>query len=624
MRGTTQGQPTQQRQPQAPTGRPLTQEEAEALVEEMEARAEAMPETEFSPENWIAAFGEDGRVQTPLGTVKMGENQISKLFLKNRTREFGMIKPTLENPDVIIEKKAPEEGAERQTKFLFVKTFKKADGGRIVYFESVTVRQEGMEVSISSHEAGSNTIKKEMQNETILHLDKKLSFGSERYLTETPSSEGPDLVPTSDNSTPKDTQSSDNTQDPVQTAIDDAVALVGEDGALQAVESTLNAKSKEIENVRKKIADAVRNVDLTNPKSRETLQKLKAKEAELRQKINTYSAALERLQNPQQQGQGRRLSMPQGEAGGQGSPRNHASGEQGTQTEQPADGGRGTGSNGEWDRTPISRSQIGAEIRSLIEYARKTADRVKRIVISKVTQSQQSAYEQAGIIGITENYVHSMESSAFRHYKEEHGHDGGEQIPLTEEEFANILDVIESFDEVKKGHKTPQGLETIIYKKDMGDGTIFYVEEIRTGRNSLAFKTAYKKRSSSSDGLLGKSPRPLTSKTTPDTTASENKDTQSSETNNTYTIEPAQYVTKRGKVLDMFLVKFPEPLTKERQQAAKETAKSEKGWYDHKRGGFMMRTEESTRKLAETTTGNVIDYAELGSKRRLYNNGKIR
>ena len=158
----------------------------------------------------------------------------------------------------------------------------------------------------------------------------------------------------------------------------------------------------------------------------------------------------------------------------------------------------------------------------------------------------------------------------------------------------------------------------------MGDGTIFYVEEIRTGRNSLAFKTAYKKRSSSSDGLLGKSPRPLTSKTTPDTTASENKDTQSSETNNTYTIEPAQYVTKRGKVLDMFLVKFPEPLTKERQQAAKETAKSEKGWYNHKRGGFMMRTEESTRKLAETTTGNVIDYAELGSKRRLYNNGKIR
>lgn len=60
-------------------------------------------------------------------------------------------------------------------------------------------------------------------------------------------------------STPKDTQSSDNTQDPVQTAIDDAVALVGEDGVRQAVESTLNAKRKELENVRKKIADLPRS-----------------------------------------------------------------------------------------------------------------------------------------------------------------------------------------------------------------------------------------------------------------------------------------------------------------------------------------------------------------------------
>ena len=89
--------------------------------------------------------------------------------------------------------------------------------------------------------------------------------------------------------------------------------------------------------------------------------------------------------------------------------------------------------------------------------------------------------------------------------------------------------------------------------------------------------------------------KPDDTATRQDSDVSSDKDTQSSETNNTYTIEPAQYVTKRGKVLDMFLVKFPEPLTKERQQAAKEIAKSEKSWYDHK---------ESARKLAETTTGN--------------------
>ena len=71
-----------------------------------------------------------------------------------------------------------------------------------------------------------------------------------------------------------------------------------------------------------------------------------------------------------------------------------------------------------------------------------------------------------------------------------------------------------------------------------------------------------------------------------------------------FEIAPAQYTTKRGKVLDMFLVKFAEPLTKEQQRAAKELAKAEKGWYDRDKGGFMMRSEESAHKLADTITGN--------------------
>ena len=71
-----------------------------------------------------------------------------------------------------------------------------------------------------------------------------------------------------------------------------------------------------------------------------------------------------------------------------------------------------------------------------------------------------------------------------------------------------------------------------------------------------------------------------------------------------FEIAPAQYTTKRGKVLDMHLVKFDKPLTKEQQRAAKELAKAEKGWYDRDKDGFMMRSEESARKLADTITEN--------------------
>lgn len=135
-----------------------------------------------------------------LGIVKMGANQLLKLYSLKRTEYFSMIHPTLNTPDVIIEKNAPAEGAERDSKYLFVKTFIKPDGSRLVHFESVTVQRDGMEVSISSHEAEGKAIKKEMQNGKILHLSESLSPSSERYLTEAPSeSEGPDLVPTSDN-----------------------------------------------------------------------------------------------------------------------------------------------------------------------------------------------------------------------------------------------------------------------------------------------------------------------------------------------------------------------------------------------------------------------------------------
>ena len=71
------------------------------------------------------------------------------------------------------------------------------------------------------------------------------------------------------------------------------------------------------------------------------------------------------------------------------------------------------------------------------------------------------------------------------------------------------------------------------------------------------------------------------------------------EDNAPYTIAPAQYTTKKGKVLDMFLVKFAGTLTKEQQRATKELAKADKGWYDREQGGFMMRSEESAKRLAE-------------------------
>lgn len=66
-----------------------------------------------------------------------------------------------------------------------------------------------------------------------------------------------------------------------------------------------------------------------------------------------------------------------------------------------------------------------------------------------------------------------------------------------------------------------------------------------------------------------------------------------------YTITPAQYITKRSKVLDMQLVEFQSELRKEVQKHVSMFAKEMKGWWDREKHGFMMRSEEDAKRLAE-------------------------
>lgn len=223
-------------------GRSLTDKEATELIERMEATAEIAPTIELTPENWIAQFGEEGAVDTPIGTVKMGENQYFKMARQGREGKLGMVKPTLQNPDVVVEDYRPASTgrSERDTSYIFVKTFNKEDGSRYYYFTSVTVRKDGREVVISNQERSDKRISKLLQQGKVAWIDngilhpkaqvgksvslndsnnptnsdngtallginssannESLSLSSERYLTEASGDpKGPDLVPTSDN-----------------------------------------------------------------------------------------------------------------------------------------------------------------------------------------------------------------------------------------------------------------------------------------------------------------------------------------------------------------------------------------------------------------------------------------
>lgn len=150
---------------------PLSEADADKVIAQMESSAETAPDLELTPDNWTAEFGEDGILSTPIGDVKMGENQVAKLFEKGRSKEFGMIKPTLTNPDVIIE--VPSHSAagneERSSSYLFIKTFLGKNGEKVYYFKSVTIKKDGLEISISSHYDRVKRVKEALMKGKLLY-----------------------------------------------------------------------------------------------------------------------------------------------------------------------------------------------------------------------------------------------------------------------------------------------------------------------------------------------------------------------------------------------------------------------------------------------------------------------
>lgn len=146
----------------------MTKEDAVLLRKQMEDNAEQERILEHTEENWQKEFGKDSRVTTPIGSIKLGENQYKKAGRNDRIKRFGLLKPTLERPDVILEKSAPKEDAERQTKYLFIKSFKKADGNKILNYESITVKQGEEEVAISAHQIEPSKVVKELTESKML------------------------------------------------------------------------------------------------------------------------------------------------------------------------------------------------------------------------------------------------------------------------------------------------------------------------------------------------------------------------------------------------------------------------------------------------------------------------
>jgi hypothetical protein len=117
------------------------------ILANLASMAVPMDDREFSREGYNAMFPR-GTVVTPIGEVKLGQNQFEKLAEKDSGKRrplIGAMYQTLSDPVVIITEKQGDRGA-----YVFIKSFRGA-GEKVDTVMSIVVDLGGQKIAISTY-----------------------------------------------------------------------------------------------------------------------------------------------------------------------------------------------------------------------------------------------------------------------------------------------------------------------------------------------------------------------------------------------------------------------------------------------------------------------------------------
>lgn len=541
-------------------GRSMTTDEAQDFIADMELSAEIAPEIDLTIENWDALFGEDGIVSTPIGNVKMGENQFTKLMRQGRNGKLGMIKPTLEHPHAIVsDVSEAKEGdtTERASSYVFIRSFKKADGSRYYYFTSITVSKDGKEVVVSNQEKRRNAIANLLTKGKMVwkHADDVSDASDMAQGLYSPQGNVSDLA-TEGTDAPQTTMLSDN-------------------------KGTNNSrKSSELG---EKIAKAEAEVDV-NPTDK---QKEAGNYKKGHVQVGVFDITIEQPKGSVRSGV-------------------DANGNKWETTMQNTYGYiRGTeGVDGDHIDVFLSDDIDGWNGRRMFvvdQYNEDGSfDEHKVMLGFNETDDAEAAYfanydndwakkHKTVVTGVNlEDFEKWIDSShrktkAFAEYK---------SVKSVEEQSSstqvNRLSEIKS--RIEELHKEQEAAH--------GQSDIFEEARIISEINDLFTEQRKLEQNNSNEET-----------TTP--------------TDAAYTITQAQYTTKRGKVLDMHLVKFNDELRDTVRKHTTMFAKQLKGWWDKEKQGFMMRSKEDAERLAEYATDAQSQQPVSMSDMQALNDGNV-
>ncbi len=144
----------------------------EYVIETLINNAVPFRELEYSEENYYREFPE-GKVDTPLGELKMGEKQFIKFKDKTRTELFGLTKPILEDPEFIL--------VDNKNGTLFLKSFI-FPGNKVKNIVSVYKQLDGEDLELivsTSYNRDATILNKVKNGKLLVYSRTRLSASSE-------------------------------------------------------------------------------------------------------------------------------------------------------------------------------------------------------------------------------------------------------------------------------------------------------------------------------------------------------------------------------------------------------------------------------------------------------------
>jgi len=118
------------------------------------------------------------------------------------------------------------------------------------------------------------------------------------------------------------------------------------------------------------------------------------------------------------------------------------------------------------------------------------------VELNRLAEAEVQVLEQKTGLNLA-GYQRILDSASIRHTLKLHGNPLTEarrgQIAVSLDDFLYIPSIVNSFEELKYLGINRRGMETLLYRKQIGD-VYFYVEEVRKGRKKLCLNTLYKKK----------------------------------------------------------------------------------------------------------------------------------